>query len=453
MCRRRLQTGGMPKIGGPAGGTGWVTHPALVHPAGAGRRESLPEGVEDVSLDLDRRELLAAGYAVAIMSGIRFSAAATARDVPLCRISSQRRPCPRRPPVPLGAVGRSAVGLCLAGHGSLPSNVPVFRKILAACAGLNAQLVLALGKWINKDDEKDGTSVREQLGPIPGNPLVVDFAPQCPSDRASLLITHAGVNTVVEAVSRGVPMIALPRCDDHPGMGGGSNLRAWVCGRPSGFTSRRATGAVERVLTEPAFRQRACSSSRRCWPPAAHSGRPRSPKRRWDALPGPATHINGRDVAMILRHSLPTLVTAVGRSTAARHIAKQCDQVGREPLAVAQWRGGHPLPHSGAECRQSRPVSARGPWRVRVVLAAGAVASGRCSRDSSCVPAGKRLARHTSSPARPSIALAGGQRPGEWERIQGHVDPTLARQIVGRESSARESRTARPATAGRKQPR
>ena len=146
--------------------------------------------------------------------------------------------------------------LVFASLGTVPyrSNVPVFRKILAACAGLDAQLVLALGRWSEKED-----SVREQLGPIPGNPLIVDFAPQLALlDRAALLITHAGVNTVVEAVSRGVPMIALPRSDDHPGMGArielaGVGLRASFARCTAGELRR----LVERALTEPTFRQRA----------------------------------------------------------------------------------------------------------------------------------------------------------------------------------------------------
>ncbi len=44
--------------------------------------------------------------------------------------------------------------LVFASLGTVPyaSNVPVFRKILAACAGLEAQLVLALGKWSDEDE-------------------------------------------------------------------------------------------------------------------------------------------------------------------------------------------------------------------------------------------------------------------------------------------------------------
>lgn len=135
-----------------------------------------------------------------------------------------------------------------------PQNPPVFRKILAACAGLDAQLVLALGRW-----NQQGLAVRDQLGPIPDNALVVDFAPQMALlDRAALLITHAGSNTVLEALCRGVPMVALPRSADQLGMGSrvaysGVGVRASF-GRS---TPEEVRNLVRRVLTDPAFRHRA----------------------------------------------------------------------------------------------------------------------------------------------------------------------------------------------------
>ena len=134
-----------------------------------------------------------------------------------------------------------------------PANLPVLRTILDACRGLPAQLVLAMGKWREKQN-----SFRERLGPPPDNALVVDFAPQLALlDRASLLVTHAGVNTVLEAICRAVPMVALPRTDDQPGMGSrieraGIGLRASF-GRCTPVELRRM---IERVLAEETFRQR-----------------------------------------------------------------------------------------------------------------------------------------------------------------------------------------------------
>jgi MGT family glycosyltransferase len=135
-----------------------------------------------------------------------------------------------------------------------PCNLPVFRKILAACAGLDAQLVLALGKWSDKQD-----SVREKLGPIPDNALVVDFAPQLELlDKAALLITHAGVNTVLEALCRGVPMVALPRNADQPGMGARvAYTGVGLLGSFPQTTPAELRQLIIRVLAEESFRQQA----------------------------------------------------------------------------------------------------------------------------------------------------------------------------------------------------
>ena len=37
-------------------------------------------------------------------------------------------------------------------------------------------------------------------------------------DRAALAITHAGLNTALECVARGVPMVCLPVTNDQPGV-------------------------------------------------------------------------------------------------------------------------------------------------------------------------------------------------------------------------------------------
>jgi MGT family glycosyltransferase len=136
-----------------------------------------------------------------------------------------------------------------------PASLPIFRKILAACAGIDAQLVLALGKWTDHQED----SLREQLGSPPRNSLVVDFAPQLALlDKAALSITHAGQNTVMEALSRAVPIVAIPRNADQPGVAArveyaGVGLRA--CSRR--VTTDHLRRMIERVLTEEPFRQRA----------------------------------------------------------------------------------------------------------------------------------------------------------------------------------------------------
>jgi MGT family glycosyltransferase len=136
-----------------------------------------------------------------------------------------------------------------------PKNLRVLRKIPQACADLDAQLVLALGKW----NDNDKHTVRDKLGSFPGDPLIVDFAPQLALlEKASVLITHSGINTVMEALTRRVPMVALPRSADQPGMGArveysGVGLR----GSFAHSTPQQVTQLVDRVLREDTYRNRA----------------------------------------------------------------------------------------------------------------------------------------------------------------------------------------------------
>ena len=85
----------------------------------------------------------------------------------------------------------------------------MFARIAEACRHLDAQLVIALG----------GGSSPDALPPLPGAPLVVGFAPQLELlQRAALTITHAGLNTVLESLRCGVPMVAIPIANDQPGV-------------------------------------------------------------------------------------------------------------------------------------------------------------------------------------------------------------------------------------------
>ncbi|GAB4232330.1 MAG: glycosyltransferase [Elainellaceae cyanobacterium] len=86
----------------------------------------------------------------------------------------------------------------------------VFHCIAAACEGLDVQLVIAHG---------GGMSV-ESIQALPGSPLVTDYAPQLEVlAKASLTITHGGMNTVLDSLSCGVPLIAIPITFEQPGTG------------------------------------------------------------------------------------------------------------------------------------------------------------------------------------------------------------------------------------------
>ncbi|MEO1339667.1 MAG: glycosyltransferase, partial [Cyanobacteria bacterium J06635_13] len=77
----------------------------------------------------------------------------------------------------------------------------IFEAIAEACSSLDVQLVIALG----------GGADLESLPTLPGEPIVVGYAPQLELlQKASLTITHAGMNTALESLSNGVPMVAIP---------------------------------------------------------------------------------------------------------------------------------------------------------------------------------------------------------------------------------------------------
>jgi zeaxanthin glucosyltransferase len=88
--------------------------------------------------------------------------------------------------------------------------IETFRAIAASAGKLkHLQFVLAIGNQITP----------EQIGETASNVLTVAYAPQIELlKRSSLCITHAGLNTVLEALSFGVPLLAIPITNDQPGV-------------------------------------------------------------------------------------------------------------------------------------------------------------------------------------------------------------------------------------------
>lgn len=99
--------------------------------------------------------------------------------------------------------------LVYASLGTLQNQRPeIFECLAKACVGLDVQLVISLG------------NPNAQTVELPGKPIVVSYAPQQQLiERAQLVITHAGMNTVLTALSYGVPLLAIPITNDQPGIG------------------------------------------------------------------------------------------------------------------------------------------------------------------------------------------------------------------------------------------
>ncbi|PWT86907.1 MAG: MGT family glycosyltransferase [Acidobacteria bacterium] len=85
----------------------------------------------------------------------------------------------------------------------------VFREVAKACAEVPVQTVISLGGGLSREVFKD----------LPGDPIVVNYAPQLELlRRAALTIFHGGLNTALECLVHGVPMIAVPITFDQPGV-------------------------------------------------------------------------------------------------------------------------------------------------------------------------------------------------------------------------------------------
>ncbi len=125
----------------------------------------------------------------------------------------------------------------------------IFRTIAEACAGLDSQLLISLGGGIDP----------ARLGKLAGDPLVVSYAPQLEIlKRAALVITHAGINTVLESLCEGVPLVAVPLAHDQPGVAARVKARgACVVVPLRRLNAARLRKAVMLVLQDSKYREAA----------------------------------------------------------------------------------------------------------------------------------------------------------------------------------------------------
>jgi zeaxanthin glucosyltransferase len=139
--------------------------------------------------------------------------------------------------------------LIYASMGTLQNRLnDVFYTIAEACIDIDAQLVISLGG-----------QAPEAFSNLPGNPLVVKYAPQLELlQKASLNITHAGLNTTLESLSYGVPMVAIPVTDDQPGVA--ARIKWTGAGEIVPLSRLNVTTlkeAIQRVMTQNEYKQNA----------------------------------------------------------------------------------------------------------------------------------------------------------------------------------------------------
>ena len=82
----------------------------------------------------------------------------------------------------------------------------MFKTVFAAVKNKPVQLIATVNELMNSNE----------LGEIPDNVLLVSYTPQLKLlEKASVMITHGGANSVMEAIYFNVPMLITPICNDQ----------------------------------------------------------------------------------------------------------------------------------------------------------------------------------------------------------------------------------------------
>ena len=141
--------------------------------------------------------------------------------------------------------------LIYASMGTLQNGLEsVFTSIAEAVATRpGMQLVLSIGPSLDP----------EKISSLPANSIVVKNAPQMELlKRSALCITHAGLNTALESLTQGVPMVAIPVSIDQPGVAARiayTKTGAYVPLRE--LSTSRLSTLIDDVLGNPEYRQNA----------------------------------------------------------------------------------------------------------------------------------------------------------------------------------------------------
>ncbi|MCJ8330235.1 MAG: glycosyltransferase [Lentisphaeria bacterium] len=137
--------------------------------------------------------------------------------------------------------------LIYASMGTLQNRIEsVFHEIAKSVLDLkNVQLIISLGGG--------GIDLKNKL---PGDAIIVDNAPQLDLiKRASIVITHCGMNTTMETLTMGKPMICLPVTNDQPSI---ASRVEWIGAGIAIRKKPKATkikDAIEKILADDSYRR------------------------------------------------------------------------------------------------------------------------------------------------------------------------------------------------------
>jgi MGT family glycosyltransferase len=134
----------------------------------------------------------------------------------------------------------------------------LFLRIAEALAGEDVDVVMTVGRNVDP----------AALGPLPANVHAARYIPQSLLlDRAAAVVTHGGFNTVMAALTFGVPVCCIPLSTDHPinaqrcvELGVGTACTTWTppggwpVARPEDVAPEAIRDNVRAVLDDPGYR-------------------------------------------------------------------------------------------------------------------------------------------------------------------------------------------------------
>lgn len=146
---------------------------------------------------------------------------------------------------PLDLPIRGGRPLVYASLGTLQGHrIGLFRRIAAACRAIGAELVVS----------HCGCLPPEAAARIGADHVVADLPQRAAIAAARVVVTHGGLNTVLDTAEAGRPMLVLPIAFDQPGVAARVAFAGAGLALDHRFaTSGRIARALERLLAEPSF--------------------------------------------------------------------------------------------------------------------------------------------------------------------------------------------------------
>ena len=127
------------------------------------------------------------------------------------------------------------------------SRLTIFERLARSCDALGVRLVIALG-----GPHKD------KLPKLAGDPLVHEWVPQdVLMTEIDLVLCHGGMNTTLDALAHGLPLMVMPMTFEQPGIA--ARVERSGAGIMTSSRSQTATFKmkIDRLLREPGFRNNA----------------------------------------------------------------------------------------------------------------------------------------------------------------------------------------------------